>query len=91
MFFAMLAAQAIALPVLRTRSLEPRFSATMNAGGAASAKVRIVVSSEGVPLRCKSVFVNGPQSNADALCAMVLKDVRSVPRDQRRNHFPGAR
>ena len=74
MFLLILAAaqQAIALPVLRSGSLEPDFKAAMNEGGAASVKVKLQVSPEGVPERCDIAFSNGPQANGERLCAMLL-------------------
>jgi hypothetical protein len=73
------AQQAIALPVLRTPSVEPNFKARMNEGGFASVKVKVVISPEGVPVRCEVVFVNGPRGNGDSLCAVILKEARYSP------------
>lgn len=70
---------AIALPVLHSGPLVPNFRAAMNEGGAASAKVKITVSPEGRPVRCDIFFLNGPRSNGERLCAMVLEQARYAP------------
>jgi hypothetical protein len=76
---AFAAQQAIALPVLRSGPLKPNFRAAMNAGGAASVKVKITISPEGLPVRCDIAFANGPRSNGERLCAMVLERARYSP------------
>lgn len=79
MLFLILATQNITLPVLRAGSLKPDFAAQMNEGGSAATKVKLVISPEGVPVRCDVAFSNGPQANGEALCAMLRREARYSP------------
>ena len=79
MLFLFLAAQSITLPVLRAGSLKPDFAAQMNEGGSAATKVKLVISPEGVPVRCDVAFSNGPQANGEALCATLRREARYSP------------
>lgn len=78
-YAAMLAAGAIATPTILSGSLEPKFTSLINLGGSAATKVRVVISEAGVPIGCDVVFTNGPASNGEAFCAMILRSVRYTP------------
>jgi hypothetical protein len=80
--FLILAAQHITLPVLRAGSLKPDFAAQMNEGGSAATKVKLVISPEGVPVRCDVAFSNGPQANGDCLYQVLLQPAGAIAFDQ---------
>ncbi len=79
LYASMLAGGAISPPTILSGSLEPTFTSVMNQGGSAATKVRVVISEAGVPVGCDVVFTNGPASNGEAFCAMILRSVRYTP------------
>lgn len=79
MLTAVAAGSALILPVLQSGSVQPSFEARMNEGGAAATKVKLTISSTGKPMRCDTMFSNGPESNGRALCDQLLKEAHFSP------------
>lgn len=74
-----LVAQSLSPPVLREGNVRPAFDATMNSGGVAATRVRLVVSADGSPVHCTVRFSNGPSTNGERLCDQLREEARFSP------------